>query len=494
MYRNTLYKELRKARFGAVNPRFVRVSRPLRCFHASTALLNELKDPYSTLGVGKTASSSEIKKAYYKLAKKYHPDINKANDAQQKFHDLQNAYEILSDESKRQQWDQYGPAAFSQGGAGGPGGAEGFGGFGGFGGAGGFGGGAQGFGGGFGGINFEDLFGAAFGGGGGAGGAGRGARGRSMYREYQGSPIEIVHRMTFKDSVFGLKNVNLKYSAYDPCKTCDGSGMKPGASRTTCNVCSGTGTRVHVRAGFQMASTCDNCGGEGSVIKSSDTCSSCHGEGATMNKDHELKVDFPHGLQDGDVIRISGQGSYPNMQVDPAMKDTIRLSRGDLLVRVRVDKDPRYLIKNKYDIWFTEDIPITTAALGGVVTIPTVDGEKIRLKVAAGTQHNDVVSIPQKGVPRGAFGSRGDMKIQYRVVIKKPQSQAEKCLWEALADVTGDAQAKRSALTGSNTFKVKEQGDSSAAAGASNPDTPSALGKLEDFISNTFKKIKGDKK
>ncbi|CAR21141.1 Mdj1p [Lachancea thermotolerans CBS 6340] len=473
MYRRTL---LRLSNPRALAPRLA-TGPSARLFHASTRLLDELKDPYATLGVSKSASGSEIKKAYYKLAKKYHPDINKAEDAQKKFHDLQNAYEILSDDSKRQQWDQFGPAAFSQGGAGAPGGgaggagAEGFGGFGGFGGAG------------FGGINFEDLFGAAFGGGAGAGGAGARSRG-SMFREYQGSPIELTHRISFKDSVFGTKNVNLKFSAYDPCGTCDGSGLKPGASRTTCPGCSGTGTRVHIRAGFQMASTCNQCGGEGSVVRDSDTCATCHGEGASLNKDHAIKVDLPHGLQDGDVIRISGQGSYPNIAVDPAMKDTVRLSRGDVLLRIRVDKDPRFQIKNKYDIWLTQDIPITTAALGGIVTVPTVDGEQVRLKVAPGTQHNDVVSISQKGVPRGAFGSRGDMKVQYKISIKKPQSQAERCLWEALADVTGDTLARRSVLSS----------QPQQSSHTDNPDAPGALGKLENFISNTFKKIKGDKK
>ncbi|SCU78606.1 LADA_0A06458g1_1 [Lachancea dasiensis] len=493
MYRYSLLKELGRPTKAKPSFRAARFARPARLFHASTALLNELKDPYSTLGVAKTASPSEIKKAYYKLAKKYHPDINKAADAQQRFHDLQNAYEILSDDAKRQQWDQYGAAAFSQGGAGGAGGAEGFGGgFGGFGGAGGFGG--QGFGGGFGGINFEDLFGAAFGGGAGGSARAGGARGRSMYREYQGSPVEVTHRMSFKDSVFGVKNVELKYSAYDPCNTCEGTGLKPGASRSTCSVCSGTGTRVHVRAGFQMASTCDNCGGEGSVVKDSDNCKTCHGEGAKVNRDCGLKVDLPHGLQDGDAIRVTGKGSYPNMQVDPAMKDSVRLARGDLLIRIRVDKDPRYQIKNKHDIWFTQDIPITTAALGGVVTIPTVEGEQIRLKVSAGTQHHDVVSIPQKGVPRGSFGLRGDMKVQYRVVVKKPQSQAEKCLWEALADVTGDTLAKKSVLSSEDSGKFSGQTSSQAPPENNNPDTPGALGKLEDFITNTFKKIKGDKK
>lgn len=461
-----------------------------RAFHTSPPARNELKDPYKTLGVAQTASASEIKKAYYKLAKKYHPDINKAEDAQKKFHDLQNAYEILSDDTKRQQWDQFGPAAFSQGGAGaGPaGGAGGFGGAEGFHGFEGFGSGGFGAGGGFGGINFEDLFGAAFGGGAGAGGAGARSQRANMYREYQGSPVELSKRISFKDAVFGAKNVHLKFSALDPCGTCHGSGLKTGASRSTCPGCSGTGTRVHVRAGFQMASTCPQCDGEGSVVRDSDMCSSCHGEGVTMNANHDISVDLPHGLQDGDVIRISGKGSYPNLALDPAMRDNVRLSRGDVLLRIRVDKDPRFSIKNKYDIWFTQDISITTAALGGVVTIPTVDGEQIRLKVAAGTQHNDVVSIPQKGVPKGTFG-RGDMKVQYRISIKKPQSQAEKCLWEALADITGDTTAKRSVSPSEPHSNVSESKKSD-----SNPDTPSALGRLEEFISNTFKKIKGDKK
>ncbi|SCV01003.1 LAMI_0G08702g1_1 [Lachancea mirantina] len=452
--------------------------RKVRFMHASRPLLNEIKDPYAALGVAKTASASEIKKAYYKLAKKYHPDINKAEGAQKKFHDLQNAYEILSDDSKRQQWDQFGPAAFSQGAAGPSSGGAGFGGAGNFNGFGDFGG--------FGGINFEDLFGAAFGGGADRGGARSSGRG-SMFREYQGSPVEISHRMSFKDSVFGTKGVNLKFNAYDPCNSCNGSGMKPGASKITCPTCSGTGTQVHVRAGFQMASTCTQCGGEGSVMRDSDACQTCHGEGAVLNKEHKITIDLPHGLQDGDVIRVSGKGSYPNIAVDAAMKDNVRLHRGDVLVKIRVDKDPRFQIKNKYDIWYTQEIPITTAALGGQVQIPTVDGVDVRLKVAPGTQLNDVVSIPQKGVPRGSFGNRGDMRIQYKIVIKKPQSQAEKCLWEALADITGDGLAKRSVLQQNPTAASENSKQES------NPDTPSALGKLEDFISKTFKKIKGDK-
>ncbi|AET37676.1 Mdj1p Ecym_1450 [Eremothecium cymbalariae DBVPG len=456
-----------------------------RTFHSGRRLCQEIRDPYETLGVSRDASTSQIKKAYYKLAKKYHPDINKDEGAEKKFHDLQNAYEILSDESKRSQYDQFGAAAFSQGGAAGPGnGAGGFqGGFAGFGGFEGFGD--------FGGINFEDLFGAAFRGGSGSGASGaRGRNGANFVREYKGDSIHVPFNVSFKDAVFGLKGIKLKYSAYDQCGTCAGSGLKSGAKRSSCSICHGTGTQMHVRAGFQMASTCTQCNGEGSSIRRSDQCSSCRGEGVVFNRQKEIDVDLPHGLQDGDVVKVPSQGSFPHVQVDPEMSHTIRTRRGDLLIQIRVERDPRFQIRNNYDIWYTQDIPITTAALGGVVNIPTVDGEQLRLKIAPGTQHEQVVSVPNKGVPKGLTASRGDMKVQYKISLRKPQSKAEKYLWEALADVTGDNTAKRTENLGSSFCAQK----SSANSTPENPDEPSTLGKLERFISNAFKSIKGENK
>ena len=478
-------------------------------FHASAIASQSIKDPYQALGISKSASQTDIKKAYRKLAKKYHPDINKEPDAEKKFHDLQNAYEILSDETKRKQYDQYGPAAFdpnfgaSQGHPGG-----GFGGFGGGGQAG------SPFGD-FGGINFEDLFGAAFSGrnGGGAGGSpfgnagARGAGGSSrmnMFREYKGDSIHVSCKLNFKDAVFGKKNVKLNFNTFDPCNTCHGSGMKSGATKHTCSGCQGTGTKVHVRGGFQMMSTCDECQGEGSTIKSEDVCHSCHGEGVEFTRNKSISVDLPNGLQDGDAIRISNQGSYPQMAVDPEMAKNVKMTKGDIIVTIRVDKDPKFSIQNKYDIWYQKEIPITTAALGGTVEIPTVDGTKIRLKVQGGTQQGDVISIPNMGVPRSTLmsqSSRGTMKVQYKIVIRKPQSQAEQCLWEALADVTHDSGAKRTMNLSLNDLADGSSPGSSStgAAGssgstASNPDEPGALGRLETFISKAFKKIKGDKK
>lgn len=462
-----------------------------RAFHSSAIALQQFKDPYDALGVKKDATSSQIKKAYYKLAKQYHPDINKEPGAEKKFHDLQNAYEILSDDTKKQQYDQFGAAAFDSNGnaTGGPGG---FGGFGGPGaGAGGYGDFSGGFGN-FGGINFEDLFGAAFGGGGGSGARAGGARSRSsMYREYKGDSTEVVHKLNFKDAVFGAKNVTLQFKVLDPCHTCHGSGLKSNAHKTTCPSCHGTGTQVHIRGGFQMASTCQQCGGEGTITKPEDVCSTCHGEGVEVNSSKTITVDLPQGLQDGDVVRIPGQGSYPHMAVDPSVKDSMKMHRGDVIVRIRVDRDARFTVKNKYDIWFTKEIPITTAALGGSITIPTVDDSQIRLKVKPGTQNDEIISIPNMGVPK-MNGERGFLKVQYKIVIRKPQSKAEICLWEALADVTNDSNAKRSETVSKSDASV--DGGSADHTATSNPDNPSALGRLENFISNTFKKIKGGEK
>lgn len=462
-----------------------------RNFHINNNKLNQaIKNPYETLGVSSNATQSEIKKAYYKLAKKYHPDINKEPTAEKKFHDLQNAYEILSDEDKRRQYDQFGSAAFDGGfpSSGSP--NAGF---------------TNNFGGGspfgnFGGINFEDLFGAAF----------NSARGNpfqhqqqqyqqsqsQMYRQYKGDTIQIVHRLNFKDAVFGVANVNVKFNAIDPCSSCNGSGLKPNTQRHKCHSCNGTGTQIHSRAGFQMMSTCTDCHGEGTKVDPKDYCSHCHGDGVTYNRNKTIKVDFPSGLQDGDVIRIPGKGSYPEIALDKALNPNVDMLRGDILINIKVNRDPKFTVKNKYDIWYQMDIPITTAALGGTITVPTVDGSNIRLKVAPGTQDGDVITIPNMGVPRNNNKSiRGNMKVQYKIHIKKPTSQVEKCLWEALADATNDITAKRTMkdTTKQNTDTTNSNNNSNTTNfNSSSPDDTNTLRKLENFITTAFKKIKGD--
>ncbi|AMD20264.1 HDL480Cp [Eremothecium sinecaudum] len=458
----------------------------LRNFHAGRNLAQEIKDPYKTLGVPRNATAANIKKAYYKLAKQYHPDLNKGDGADQRFHDLQNAYEILSDENKRRQYDQFGAAAFNQDAGGAAGGHGGFGGFGG--GFGGFGSGGFSSYGDFGGMNFEDLFGAAF------RNARRGEENFSsrVVREYSGDNVDILHTVPFKDAVFGVQGVEFKYSAYDQCGTCSGSGLKQNAKRSQCSSCNGTGTHVHIQGGFQMASTCTTCDGEGTQIRRSDRCGTCQGAGVEFKRDKSVKIDIPHGIQDGDVIRLSGKGSYPFVQIDPAKPHATRAHRGDLRVRLRVQKDPRFEVKNNNEIWHVLDLPITTAALGGTVSVPTVDGDQIRLKVLPGTQHLQVTSIPNRGVPRGRLGLRGDMKVQFRIILRKPQSKAETYLWEALADISNDTTAKRTANLGFSSSSTSSPSSSSDAV--ANPDEPGALRKLENFISKAFKSITGDGK
>ncbi|CCF57308.1 hypothetical protein KAFR_0C03160 [Kazachstania africana CBS 2517] len=463
-------------------------------FHTTNLILNnKIKDPYKTLGINSNASQSDIKKAYYKLAKKYHPDINKEENAEAKFHDLQNAYEILSDEQKRKQYDQFGPSAFdpniNTSGNSNPFTSDPF-----------------GFGttnnpfSDFGGINFEDLFGNAFKQ---QHSNNTSNSNRNFFREFKGDTIHLNYNLNFKDSVFGKKNVKLNFNSFDPCNTCNGSGLKHNAHKSTCQTCNGTGTRVHIRGGFQMMSTCNDCNGEGTKIDPNDYCNHCHGDGVEFKRNKEITVDLPNALQDGDVIRVSNKGSYPQMAMDPDLinNNNVRMTRGDILIKINVINDTKFKIRDKYDIWYTMEIPITTAALGGIVTIPSIDGTNVRLRVSPGTQNDQIISIPNMGVPRSNIFSRstnttnrGNMKVQYKIIIKKPQSQAEKCLWEALADITNDTTAKKSNTNSTTSTQTSTKHNTQTSNTTEyNPDEPSALGRLEKFISNTFKKIKGEK-
>lgn len=435
-----------------LKPQFV--PRLARCGFSTTSRLL-LSDPYKTLGVGNSASASEIKKAYYKMAKKNHPDINKEEGADKKFHDIQEAYEILSNPEKKQQFDQFGASAFDQASGGNPYGGNPF--------AGGSPFGAGGFN-----INFEDLFGSAF-------SQGRGSRsgGGSQYVEhFQGNDVEVVKNITFKESVFGTAT-KIDYSVVDDCKTCSGSGLKPDRKKSTCGTCQGTGSTVHyLQAGFQMASTCKSCNGTGVSIKPEDECKSCHGSGA-VSQEKTTQVELPSGIKDGTRLRVSGAGDYPQMTKGP----NVRLSRGDLIIRVRVKSDPLYQ-RDGNNIVYNCSIPMTTAALGGTVEIPTLEGETLKLKVPSGTQHGRVISIPNKGVP--FRGSRGDLKVEFKIKILRPQNATQTALLEALASTAEDKTANRT--DGSlNGFDNLDKG--------SDPECPSKLQKLEKFLSDSFKKV-----
>lgn len=427
-----------RAAFGAPKAPIQQSQAPqqARFFRHSARLL--MQDPYKALGVESNASAKEIKKSYYQLAKKYHPDVNKEDDAKKKFEEVQKAYELLSNEEERKKYDTFGPAAFGEGGQPGGGGYGGnpfagggnpFAGFGGagFGGGGGFG--AQG-------INLDDLFSAAFGGGqpGGRGGFGRQ---QPYVQEFEGNDIQLNVEISLEDVARGVTR-DLKYQAVTSCNTCEGSGMKKDAKKTTCSACGGTGARVHVvNGGFQMSTTCEVCRGSGEQIPKDGECGTCHANGV-VRETRETAINIPPGVDNGTILRVSGMGDAPEAQAGP----TVRLHNGDLLVRIHV-KPSKTFVRQRSDLVYKQEIPMTTAALGGTVLIPTLLGGKLRIKVPAGTQPGAQIAIPEQGLPRGRNGF-GDLKVIYDVKIAAPTDKTQTAVLETLADLTHDETARRS--------------------------------------------------
>lgn len=391
--------------------------------------------------MGKNASASEIKKAYYGLAKKYHPDTNKDPSAKDKFSAAQSAYEILSDADKKKAYDSYGAAAFDQNGGfnpgaagGGPSGGNPFAGFGGFGG---FGGAQGGFQGGFSqDINFEDLF-SAF-----AGGArrGRGSR-RSPFEEeiMVGDNIEMQTNISFMDAAKGVsKDINI--TPLVECKTCSGSGLKKGAQRAQCKSCGGTGARVTSMGGFHMSATCSSCGGSGMSIPRGSSCGTCHGDGAVKER-KTITVDIPGGVEDGMRLRVNGEGDAP--LTGQAMGANIRGAKGDLYVLIRVAADPKFKRAGS-DILYTASIPLTTAVLGGEIKVPTLDGD-IMVKVPTGSGTGDKTTLAGMGmkVLSGRRNAKGDLKVEFKVQMPKYLSANQRTILEMLADEMNDKTAKR---------------------------------------------------
>lgn len=413
----------------------------MQAFHASRPLPVQ-KDPYKALGVNKSASSSEIKKAYYGLAKKYHPDTNKDPTAKEKFAEIQSAYEILSDPTKKQQYDQFGAAGFDPSGfgtgAGGGGNPFAAGGpFSGFGGGGSGGGGQAGFGGGF---HFEDLFSAfasqqgPFGGG---GGARRGRRGQTQV--LVGDNIEVPTSISFVEAAKGTTKT-IKIMPFITCKTCSGSGLKQGTVRSTCKTCGGSGQQVHNMGPVQLASTCGSCGGTGSMVPRGSECSTCGGDGVTR-ENRSITVDIPGGVEDGMRLRVAGEGDAP--ATGQLGEENVRATRGDLYVFVKVAADPKFSRVGS-DILYTSSIPLTTALLGGEVSVPTLDGQ-VKVRVATGTSSGDRMTLANLGMKK--LGSRrnanGDLKVEFRVQMPKYLTANQRLIIEMLADEMGDTTAKR---------------------------------------------------
>ncbi|KAF2774394.1 hypothetical protein EJ03DRAFT_340548 [Teratosphaeria nubilosa] len=431
-----------------------------RSFHASRNL-QATKDPYKALGVSSSASAGEIKKAYYGLAKKYHPDTNKDPHAKEKFAEAQSAYEILSDDKKKAAWDQYGSAAFDQGGGPDPSSAGGFGGGnpfagGGFGGFGGAAGGAGGFRAEF---NFEDLF-SAFGGGA-RRGRGGGSRANPFAQEevMVGENIEVQTNISFMDAAKGVQK-DIVITPLVQCKTCNGNGLKKGVTRQACKSCEGTGTRVHfMQGGFQMASTCGTCGGTGVQIPKGGECGTCRGNGAVRER-KTVTVDIPGGVEDGMRLRVMGEGDYP--PTGQAANPKSRSEKGDLYVFIRVAPDSKFQ-RNGSDVLYTASIPLTTAILGGEISVPTLDGE-VKVKVATGTGTGDKITLSGMGMKKlsSRRGNNGDLRVEFRVQMPKYLSVNQRTIIEMLADEMGDKSAKRIM----NLSQYKDQPPPSSGSGS----------------------------
>jgi len=349
------------------------------------------RDLYEVLGVSKDASDADIKRAYRKLSKQYHPDINKEAGAEEKFKEIAEAYEILSDSQKRAAYDQYGHASYDPNSGfsgGGFGGFEGFGGFGG-----------QGFSGSYTG-GFEDIFDSFFGG----GGARRGNR-ANMPR--QGADLQYVMDLTFEEAIFGKEEV-IHYHRNAECETCHGSGAKPGTDPVTCSKCHGAGVINVERAtpfGRMMSqTTCDVCGGTGQEIK--EKCETCHGH-KHVEETHKVKVKVPAGVENGNQMPLRGQGEAGE-NGGPY---------GDLYVIFRVGKSDTFE-REGADIFYELPINFAQAALGDEVDVPTVHG-KVKLKVPAGTQSGTVLRLRGKGAPRLRGSGMGDQHVTVRVVTPK---------------------------------------------------------------------------
>lgn len=361
------------------------------------------RDYYEVLGVQKGASDDEIKKAYRKLSKQYHPDINKAADAEEKFKEISEAYEILSDPQKRAAYDQYGHAGTDPNFGGGAGG------FGGFGG-GGFSGGGAGF-------DFGDIFESFFGGGGG--------RQADPTAPRQGADLQYAVNLEFEEAVFGVEK-EIKYNREEVCHTCHGNGAKPGTQPVVCSKCHGAGT-INVEhqtpLGRVMSrQTCDVCHGTGQEIK--DPCPTCHGSGHEKQA-HTVKVNVPAGVEDGQQMRLAEQGEA-GMNGGPY---------GDLYVVFQV-KQSDIFDREGPEIYYTLPLSFVQAALGDEIAVPTVHGD-VKLKIPAGTQTGQKFRLRGKGAPRLRGNTNGDQQVTVQIVTPKNLNEKQKEALRAFAEAGG---------------------------------------------------------
>jgi molecular chaperone DnaJ len=363
---------------------------------------------YKTLGVSKKASDEEIKKAYRKLARKYHPDRNPGDAAaEEKFKEVQGAYDTLSDPEKRKEYDAGGMFGGFGGAQGpfGPGGAQ----------AGGFS------------ADLGDIFSSIF---------NRGGGGRAQQQQVRGRDLETEVALTFDQAVNGAQ-ISVTVPKSGRCPTCHGSGAKPGTAPTTCPRCEGRGVDAQSQGFFSISQPCPQCGGAGQIIE--DPCPTCGGSGLTQQT-KRYKVNIPAGVKNGSRIRLAGKGEDGPRGGPP----------GDLFVTTRVASSPVFKRLDDGNLEVTVPISIPEALRGGTIEVPTLDGTK-KIKVAPGTKHGTLQRLRGEGPPRPKGKGRGD--IRYRLEIDVPdqlsdeQSEAAKKLAEALNGADPRAELLRKAAS-----------------------------------------------
>jgi molecular chaperone DnaJ len=360
------------------------------------------RDYYEVLGVDKNASDADIKKAYRKLAKQYHPDVNPGDkEAEARFKEINEAYEVLSDPKKRSQYDHFGHAGFDSNG-----GFSGFGGFGDF-------------------SNFDfggigDIFETFF------GGTGFGRTGRSRNAPQKGSDLKYSMEISFEEAAFGVKK-EILVNRMEKCSNCSGSGARPGTSPSTCTHCNGTG-QVQIKQStpfgqFVNIKTCDVCRGEGKVV--TNPCPSCNGKGKVRRKTR-IEVNIPAGIDDGQTISLRGEGE-PGFRGGPT---------GDLYITVRVKPHPIFTRQGNDVIC---DMPITfvQAALGSELEVPTLDG-KVKYTIPEGTQTGTIFRLRGKGIPYIRGGGRGDQYVKVNVEVPKKLDEKQKALLREFGELLGD--------------------------------------------------------
>lgn len=358
------------------------------------------RDYYEVLGVDKNASEDEIKSAFRKKAKQYHPDINKDADAPEKFKEAQEAYSVLSDKQKRSQYDQFGHNAFDNNGNPGFGGA----------GAGGFD---------FSGFDFGDIFDNIFGGGGSGFGFGSFGGKRSRTRATRGEDLLYKMKVTFEESAFGCKK-DITLDIMDICDECHGEG---GKGKTSCSHCNGTGTVVQetrtILGMIQSQTTCPYCKGSGNEFK--ETCTNCKGKGKIKQR-KTLTVTVPKGINTGEQIRISGKGEA----------GTNGGENGDLYIEFTVEPHPLYKREDN-NLYIELPVTITDLVLGCTKEIKTLDGY-IDLKIPSGSQSGDTLKVRGKGLESAYNGRVGDLYIILKLVVPNKLSREQKDLFEKLSN------------------------------------------------------------